>query len=458
MAQTMLRDYLQEIEDAISSGRSDEALTKSQTILAQFPESLEAQRLLGEVYLAQGYLEEAQQTFDWVLTNDPENVIAYCDRALISERTSDYDTALDCYQQAYELSRGNNQIRQQFNQLSVKAGQQGFMFSRAGLARLYMRGDLLTQAIQEWETVLTGSPDRLDARTGLLEAYWREGLSDRVEQLARQILQDVPGCLKALLLLAHVASTKNMQSAQDLLQRADALDPDRIMAHELFSDLLVAQPNQPFQQLLNKPPVVIAESFAQPRQEEAYALAASIPNTSASTDAFSNWNGSDSLAKQEVSPFFQLSNDYVATADPWSNLGTPQNIIPQQESYSPVIQLGTETTNIAPWHTPTQDALQYEEPQLESWISHLESQSSPVQDQTVFAQQLQGSQNVLAKFGVGSVDPWENLGNGNKSGPPSTWGILPQDEKQLAPPAWLDMLSQGERRQLSGGMPALTHS
>ena len=105
MAQTTLRDYLQTTEDAIGSDRVNDALTKCQYILTRFPESLEALRLLGEVYLAQGKLEEAQQTFDWILTNDPENVMAYCNRALISERLSDYDTALDCYQQAYELSR-----------------------------------------------------------------------------------------------------------------------------------------------------------------------------------------------------------------------------------------------------------------------------------------------------------------------------------------------------------------
>src|ERR1051326_1281064 len=110
MTSTTLRDYLQYTEDAISAGRVDDAQARCQRILSHFPESLEAQRLLGEVYLAQEQLEEAQQTFDWILTNDPENVIAYCSRALVSERLSDYDTALDCYQQAYEMSRGNSQI------------------------------------------------------------------------------------------------------------------------------------------------------------------------------------------------------------------------------------------------------------------------------------------------------------------------------------------------------------
>src|SRR5690242_690187 len=238
MAQITLRDYLQETEDAITSGRIDDALTRCQYVLTHFPDSLEAQRLLGEVYLAQGDLENAQQMFDWILMNDPENVITYCNRALISERLSDFETALDCYQQAYELSRGNSQIRRQFNELGARTGQHSFMFSRAGLARLYMRGDLLSQAIQEWETVLATSPDRLDARLGLLETYWYEDLYDQVEQLARQILGDVAGCLKALLLLAAVISEKSTQEAQELLQRAEALDPELVMAQDLFADMI----------------------------------------------------------------------------------------------------------------------------------------------------------------------------------------------------------------------------
>ena len=105
MAQVTLREYLQGIEDVISSGHVDDAARQCQHVLSQFPESLEVQRLLGEVYLAQGQMEDAQQALDWILTNDPENVIAYCDRALISERLSDFDTAIDCYQQAYDRSQ-----------------------------------------------------------------------------------------------------------------------------------------------------------------------------------------------------------------------------------------------------------------------------------------------------------------------------------------------------------------
>jgi tetratricopeptide (TPR) repeat protein len=265
MAQIMLRDYLQQTEDALSSGRINDALANCQHVLTHYPGALEAQRLLGEIYLAQGHLEEAQQTFDWILTSDPENVVAYCNRALICERMLDYDTALDCYQQAYELSRGNSQIRQEFNQLSARAGQSDFMLSRAGLARLYMRGDLLTQAIQEWEVVLAATPDRLDARCGLLEAYWREEQFDRVEQLAKEILDEVPGSLKALLLLAHATAPRDLDQAKELIQRAEALDPELVMAHDLFSDLMAREPNDPFLALLKRTPAILPQiSNAQP--------------------------------------------------------------------------------------------------------------------------------------------------------------------------------------------------
>src|SRR5215472_15686394 len=264
MANFTLREYLQKTEDAISSGHIEDAMTNCQHLLSNFPDALEAQRLLGEIYLAKGQLEEAQQTFDWILVNDPENVITYCDRALTSERQSDIDTALDCYQQAYELSRGNSQIRQEFNQLSAKVGQPRFMFSRAGLARLYMRGDLLLQAIQEWETVLTVTPDRLDARIGLLEALWREGLNERVEQLAKQILSEIPTCLKALLLLAYTTSTHNISQARELIRQAEALDPELIMANELFSDLLAREPNDPFLVLIKKEPIIVPEITHRP--------------------------------------------------------------------------------------------------------------------------------------------------------------------------------------------------
>ncbi len=457
MAQITLRDYLQEAEDAIRDDRIDDAFIHCRNILAQFPESLEAQRLLGEAYLAQGQLGEAQQSFDWILTNDPENVVAYCNRALICERSSDYDTSLDCYQQAYELSHGNSQIRQEFNRFSTETGPQGFMFSRAGLARLYMRGDLLTQAIQEWETVLALNPERLDSRTGLLETCWRDAHYDRVEQQANQILQDVPGCLKALFLLAYVSSAKNIEQARELLKRAEALDPDLLMAQELFSDIMARQPAEPFLQLLKKAPVTleIPQSKSSPTlvpdRQEPIAQPSSASPMSLSSEALSTWNsmenagsgaswGSDiTLIKdsqkrqQEPLPLAEANPSH----DIWSVLEqqAPQSVDSQREQPLDA-WLPEPSANLA-------SANNQQEAEIPLWDNSpsYNDFKEPV---------LNGGMDATWPNTAGSSGDSGIWGNPTgSSGDSGIWGNPLKENAMPAPPAWLNMLTQSEIRQLN---------
>src|SRR5579872_3154614 len=465
MAQTTLRDYLQSTEDAISSGRIDEAFDHCQIMLTNYPESLEAQRLLGEVYLAQGQMADAQQTFDWVLTNDPENVIAYCDRALISERMADYETALDCYQQAYELSRGNSQIRQEFNILSAKVGQQGFIFSRAGLARLYMRGDLLPQAIQEWEIVLNASPERLDARTGLLETYWREGLYDQVQQLARDILNDVPACLKALLLLAHVTFAQDVSASQELLQRAEALDPELTMASELFSDLLASQPHDPFLALLQKQTSTFTQK-TDGQQTATAAVAQSASNHSEPAPMSNNGNGSHSTSEFSDSLMRWSSLDNII--EPQQNYQVMQDASPlapwsgNQQSDSNSWNMLTEQRTATPQEAETYTAQQeHNDPFFDSWSKPgqsgdnwpvVETQSvrpTTNNDQRVADVQPSWFSDNAEETRIAPEDEertqWTHANQVAPSDAPATKVEVPVEEPLSSPPAWLDMLTRGEQ-------------
>ena len=467
MAQIALRDYLQETEDALSSERIDDALANCQHILNYFPESLEAQRLLGEIYLAQGRLDDAQHSFDWVLTNDPENVIAYCNRALVSERLADYDTALDCYQQAYELSRGNSQIRQEFNQLSARAGQQGFMLSRAGLARIYMRGDLLEQAITEWDLVLAATPDRLDARMGLLEAYWREGLNDQAAPLARQILRDVPGCEKALLLLAYVSATTNIGSTQELLQQAQKVDPDLLMAQDLFADMLANHPGDPFLALLQKAPATI--DVASPADLAAAAPLAQDATASllANWDNGGNWAGGSDTTWIKPRTREQAENDAPSLID-WgaSDAGqgvsarsvTPPTPLPAVSDVPDIVAqlrndpsatwdnslLQTQSTQQEsdqpePWQL-LQEALQDIDPNV---AQHQVLANPSSWDNLAASQAYEPQEDVSA-----AADPVADEAIA-ESGPMTSWSVSSsRDDKVQAPPAWMNMLSQAERRQL----------
>ena len=425
MAQTTLRDRIQNIEDAISAGQIDGAMADCQELLARYPDALEIQRLLGEVYLAQGRLDEAQQTFDWILVNDPENVIAYCDRALICEHQSDIDTALDCYQQAYELSRGNSQIRQEFNHLSAKAGQQEFMLSRAGLARLYMRGDLLTQAIQEWEAVLSITPDRLDARLGLMETYWREGLYDQVEQMASRILEEIPNCEKALLLLSHVTSAFNMQHARELLQRAELLDPELVMAQELFADLTASQPHDPFLAIMRREPIVL-NGQANGKQVEAmsthqYAAVeaedAALVAQSSSADRLYTWSAHDSLA--------ELNTRGLAQARP-----LPASEAPSQATWA----------DDATLHQPEQ---QQAPDDFDAWASQQEIDDDL--DPALLEQQPWFQAELAAASQANDKAPADSRPAMQDARDP--WEMPTQPREDEAAPAWLDMLTRSERRR-----------
>lgn len=443
MGQTTLRDYLQATEDALSAGRIDDALDHCRLILVQYPHSLEGQRLLGEVYLAQGQLELAQQAFDRVLTNDPENVVTYCSRALISERMQDYDTALDCYQQAYELSRGDSAIRQQFNQLSLKIGQPHFVFSRAGLARLYMRGDLLPQAIQEWETVLSAAPDRLDAQTGLLETYWRENLFDKVEQLARQILDEVPGCLKALLLLAQVTYPHNVRQAQHFIQLAESLDPDLIMAQELFGDAIANQSADPFWTLLRRAPAVITLSHAEPIM-----AAASVsngnhsPQATAYADSLVRWDSLDNITEQQ--PDHQpVQNASSLLSWTGASSGTPVwGDAPEQRA--------VKDEQDQSWQQrmpPTGDALDEQEEEPAATYALFDDEAPEAEVEPLYVESAAPSDAGQSWNEVESFqeeDFWADQLPATQIEAPASSTV---SSERSAPPAWLEMLTSSGWKQ-----------
>ncbi len=463
MAQITLRDYLQETEDAITSGRIDDALTRCQYVLTHFPDSLEAQRLLGEVYLAQGDLENAQQMFDWILMNDPENVITYCNRALISERLSDFETALDCYQQAYELSRGNSQIRRQFNELGAKTGQPTFMFSRAGLARLYLWGDLFSQAIQEWEAVLSVNPDRLDAQLGLLETCWHEGLYDQVEQLARQILLDVPGCLKALLLLAAVTAEGNPQEAQELLQRAEALDPELVIAQELFADMIASPSTHPFIKLLKKPPVLLetpSEAVVAPVKEPVVALQPSAqsslsPNAIAHWNDLNEWNGVDTPVKprQNTQP--------APTAFPgWPSEKADDHGVQSVLEQQAATQQDNEAAALDPWallersvHVEHQEDYQPEVQQLSQ--EPAEANVAQREDEETVAWE---PEDRIAEEEPDSADAWGADAENNGAFATNAWTLTTKENYASVAPDWLSMLTQDQIEQSEDAPPVLEMS
>jgi tetratricopeptide (TPR) repeat protein len=204
----------------------------------RYPRALVIQRVLGEAYLAQRKPREALAALERALAGDPEDSRACCARALIHQMHGDAAAALAWYRRACEIRPEDYTLRDAYRELARQLKQPAYRPSSVGLARLFLRGDLFTHAIHEWETILAQQPDRLDAQVSLAEAYWRAGDAGRAGEIARHIVNNTRTCVKAMLIVAALEHAGgNDEAVERHFARALELDPERRIGRALYADL-----------------------------------------------------------------------------------------------------------------------------------------------------------------------------------------------------------------------------
>src|SRR5256714_2618954 len=165
----------------LESNDLNRAIGPAQYSLEQYPDNLDAYRILGEVYLANRQLDRAQEAFERVLRSDPENIPAHVGLGITYERQGKLDRAMPEFEQALEIKPDMAELRSQLLRLYAEAwGSENaqLRLSRAGLARLYAKGHMLPQAISEFRQVIADQPGRFDAMVALAETLWRDGQED----------------------------------------------------------------------------------------------------------------------------------------------------------------------------------------------------------------------------------------------------------------------------------------
>lgn len=240
MADLTLRSQYLLAEHLVRSGEYERAYWAARRILKAFPKYLGAYRILGKVYTATGRPQEALDVWARALSADPEDAATYAGLAKAYEALQDWESALWQWQRAFELEPGDAAIRQnaQRNQRILGRGTPRLKMTRGGLARTYLRGCLYDQGIAELKNLLEEEPDRLDLRLALGEALWRLGQREGAESVLEALLDDLPYCLKANLLLGQLwLGTERDEAARALLERAQMVDPDNVLAQALFGDL-----------------------------------------------------------------------------------------------------------------------------------------------------------------------------------------------------------------------------
>jgi len=239
MGETSLREYCGQIENTIEQGRFAEAVAHGKYILQQYPRYIDVYRLLGKTMLEAGQDEDAIDMFRRVLSADPEDMIAWVGLSEVHNKHDELDTATWCLERAFELAADNEAIEEELRRLYSRRDGielQKTPLTTGALARLYLKGDLLSRAINDLRTLLAEHPERVDLRVTLAEALWRNDQRLEASGVCQQVLDELPYCLKTNLILGNIWASSGREEGQAYLRRAEALDPENKMAQQLFGD------------------------------------------------------------------------------------------------------------------------------------------------------------------------------------------------------------------------------
>lgn len=240
MAKIELQAMVDQARDLVRAEQYDEAIATCRYILKAYPKYVQAYSALAEASLQQEKRDQAADLFKRVLSADPQQFIAYVGLGIIYDEEGLVDEALWQFERAFELAPANAQVRNALRRLYGQRdgiSQERIKLNRAALGYLYADGGLYTEAANEFKAVLNQDPERVDIRLALAEALWRDGKRREAAQVSQEILNEMPHCLKANLLLGEIWLDSGLQDeGQTLLRRAQAIDPENRVAYTLFGE------------------------------------------------------------------------------------------------------------------------------------------------------------------------------------------------------------------------------
>jgi cytochrome c-type biogenesis protein CcmH/NrfG len=238
LSEKRLREYSTEAQRLVDQRSLDAAVAIGQHMLRHYPKYIDAYRVLAKATLEQGEVGYAADLFKRVLSADPEDLESRVGLGIIYTDEEALEEALWQWERAFELAPGNPDIRTQLRQVrELLEGTElpRVELTRGALGRLYARGGLFQQAADEFQAVLRQDPDRVDVRLALAETLWRDAKLATAEAMCEQVLEALPNCLKANLILGYIwLHTGREEESHKSFRTAHALDPENQIATELL--------------------------------------------------------------------------------------------------------------------------------------------------------------------------------------------------------------------------------
>ena len=247
-----LYQYLEKIKELISNSKYGEAVAHCQHILLQQPRHIGTYKLMGQAYLAAGIFQQAADVFKRVLSADPSDFDAHYGLALVAQDANEFSQAIWHIEHAHEIESNNNaalELRESLYQQANLPIPETKGMSLPSVARLYVRGGIYDQAVEELTRLLDAYPDRYDWKILLVEALWGSGKNMEALKQAESLLELLPNSIVLRAVVGDIWLQNERETVADqhldILQELVLVDKSHLKDHDLVSQILIQTDRAP---------------------------------------------------------------------------------------------------------------------------------------------------------------------------------------------------------------------
>ena len=229
MSKITLRAYIRQIENLLESGKNDEVILNCNHILTSFPRYIDTYRLLGKAFLELKQYEYTELVFKQVLLVYPDDFISHLGLSFIFETRSDFVSAVDHMERAFELQPANLTIQDELKRLyKARDGVEParVRLTRGALIKMYARSNLFSQAIAETRVALHEHSNRFDLEVTLAKMLFQSGQNIEAVECCLDIISKHPFCFDANhILVQTLPETSEAKDVNIFQLRLNEIDP-----------------------------------------------------------------------------------------------------------------------------------------------------------------------------------------------------------------------------------------
>ena len=160
------------------------AIIAGVTVFGGSDRKLQEQLDLGAKYLVEMDYDQALVAFNAALEIEPKNVDAYLGIVEVYTRMNEFETALECAREGYEVT-GDDRLKEKIDTLESMIDAQRLQ-EQLDLGAKYLEEMDYDQALAAFNTVLEAESENADAYLGIVEIYIRTNKFETGLEYARE--------------------------------------------------------------------------------------------------------------------------------------------------------------------------------------------------------------------------------------------------------------------------------